>query len=361
MLELYRTASLETLSHDFVAAVTAVIKADCYSINWLVSRRDQMLSLRFHEPSATDGSRPFRVRNWYRYPEYPPEADINVFNQFVSQHPLFHHWEGHAVAPARWSEFVTLRELREKAIHREYFRYAEVNYQLGTASVGGTSGDVAVACNRRSCDFTAAEKQLLGMMTPHFEQAMKLAVGRAALGQVRSCEGIAANIGAAMIVTDAGAVLFCNPKAQALCEKFFGRFNGIPAKVAEWLTGNYLRALSIPKEETILIVECEVAQPAEVVLADLSGNGLTGKTIYLLRLAERSNTPLEVALQTLGLTPREAEVLSWMAKGKRNAEIAIILGMRVATVGKHAENIFRKLEVENRTTAIARAWETVGT
>jgi len=51
------------------------------------------------------------------------------------------------------------------------------------------------------------------------------------------------------------------------------------------------------------------------------------------------------------LTKRERDVLAWMGKGKRNGEIALILGISPATVKKHAENIFKKLHVENRTAA----------
>jgi len=140
VIELYRTASLETLSQDFVAAVAAVIEADRYSVNWLASTRDQMRSLRFRHQPAQAASRTFQIRNWFRYPEYPREADIAVFNRFVHEHPLFHHWETNRVSAAKWSDFLTLRELREKGIYREYFKHAQVKYQLGTASFGGTNG-----------------------------------------------------------------------------------------------------------------------------------------------------------------------------------------------------------------------------
>jgi DNA-binding NarL/FixJ family response regulator len=36
----------------------------------------------------------------------------------------------------------------------------------------------------------------------------------------------------------------------------------------------------------------------------------------------------DLAFQRLGLTPREAQVLRWVAEGKRNPEIGIILGAR---------------------------------
>jgi DNA-binding NarL/FixJ family response regulator len=55
------------------------------------------------------------------------------------------------------------------------------------------------------------------------------------------------------------------------------------------------------------------------------------------------------------LTRREAEVLSWVARGKSNAEIAAILHVCTKTVDKHLERIYPKLGVENRTAAASHA------
>lgn len=61
------------------------------------------------------------------------------------------------------------------------------------------------------------------------------------------------------------------------------------------------------------------------------------------------------ALHAAGLTRRECEVLGWVAHGKRDAEIATILGISRKTVGKHLENLFAKLHVETRTAAVSAA------
>ena len=60
-------------------------------------------------------------------------------------------------------------------------------------------------------------------------------------------------------------------------------------------------------------------------------------------------------LISLGLTEREAEVLTWIAQGKGNYEIGVILGARTRTICKHVERILTKLKVENRTAAAAIA------
>jgi DNA-binding CsgD family transcriptional regulator len=55
------------------------------------------------------------------------------------------------------------------------------------------------------------------------------------------------------------------------------------------------------------------------------------------------------------LTPREREVLDWVAAGKTNRDIAAILGASPRTVEKHLERIYEKLGVETRTAAVMRA------
>lgn len=62
-------------------------------------------------------------------------------------------------------------------------------------------------------------------------------------------------------------------------------------------------------------------------------------------------------LERLGLTPREAEVLFWVAQGKTNAEIGAIVDAAAPTVKKHLEHIFAKLSVENRASATLCALE----
>ena len=62
-------------------------------------------------------------------------------------------------------------------------------------------------------------------------------------------------------------------------------------------------------------------------------------------------------LLKLGLTPRAAEVLLWVAQGKTNADIAVILGISESTAKKHLLEIFEKLGVETRSAATLRALE----
>jgi DNA-binding NarL/FixJ family response regulator len=62
-------------------------------------------------------------------------------------------------------------------------------------------------------------------------------------------------------------------------------------------------------------------------------------------------------LLKLGLTPRAAEALLWLAQGKTNSDIATILGITESTVKKHVQEMFEKLGVETRGAATVRALE----
>lgn len=58
-----------------------------------------------------------------------------------------------------------------------------------------------------------------------------------------------------------------------------------------------------------------------------------------------------------GLTAREAEVLSLVAAGRTNREVAAMLVLSEKTVARHLANIFTKLGVSSRTAATAFAFE----
>lgn len=90
------------------------------------------------------------------------------------------------------------------------------------------------------------------------------------------------------------------------------------------------------------------------LLARCMGQGGLGETMLLLTVSQNDQTGQE-RLHRASLTPRETEVLSWLAKGKTNRDIADILGMSHRTVNKHLEHVFEKLGVETRSAAAAIA------
>ena len=82
----------------------------------------------------------------------------------------------------------------------------------------------------------------------------------------------------------------------------------------------------------------------------------TGDGAWMLVLREADDAAaLEALALAFALTPREAEVLYWVARGKTNRDIGDILGSSPATVKKHLEHVHAKLGVETRTAAAALA------
>lgn len=55
------------------------------------------------------------------------------------------------------------------------------------------------------------------------------------------------------------------------------------------------------------------------------------------------------------LSMREWQVLGLVAEGMRNKEIAVALGISADTVGMHVKNLYTKLDVHDRTAAVAKA------
>ncbi len=110
----------------------------------------------------------------------------------------------------------------------------------------------------------------------------------------------------------------------------------------------YLKRLLAPhynREKGLLIAEG--SKPLEMMYISE-----TSTDEYLLQLVDLERpSEVEILRASLPITEREAEVLLWIARGKTNRDIGTILTMSPRTVNKHLEQIFRKLYVENRTTA----------
>jgi DNA-binding CsgD family transcriptional regulator len=80
-----------------------------------------------------------------------------------------------------------------------------------------------------------------------------------------------------------------------------------------------------------------------------------------MRLARRAPaTAFEknhAALASLGVTPRELQVLELLAGGKANKEIAQALGVSPNTIKTQIASLYQKLDVQRRTQAIQKARE----
>lgn len=79
--------------------------------------------------------------------------------------------------------------------------------------------------------------------------------------------------------------------------------------------------------------------------------------LFLQRETSNEEWSPETLRERLKLTFREAEILMWIARGKTNKEIGIILNTSPRTVNKHLEHVFEKLGVSTRAAAVAVAFK----
>jgi DNA-binding response OmpR family regulator len=92
--------------------------------------------------------------------------------------------------------------------------------------------------------------------------------------------------------------------------------------------------------------------PAEV-LARAATHIRNARLLAQATSANNGASQAAASLDQYQLTPRETDVLTWVAKGKTNRDIGEILGMSPRTVNKHLEHIYVKLGVETRAAAAA--------
>jgi DNA-binding NarL/FixJ family response regulator len=79
-------------------------------------------------------------------------------------------------------------------------------------------------------------------------------------------------------------------------------------------------------------------------------------TALLAAQSEPATAAMTARLLERGLTPAETEVLTHVAHGQSNADIAAALGVSERTIGKHLQRTYHKLEVTNRSQAATIAW-----
>ena len=144
-----------------------------------------------------------------------------------------------------------------------------------------------------------------------------------------------------VVLDSRGRVAWRSPQAMRWLETAFGQTGSKDALA--WLHSAHERGeISMPCPDRSVLIARHVGQ-----------SGLS-ESMLLLRMAP-AQTGASVRQPDVPLTPRETEVLSWLAKGKTNRDIAEILGMSHRTVNKHLEHIFEKLGVETRSAATAIA------
>jgi DNA-binding CsgD family transcriptional regulator len=283
-------------------------------------------------------------------PEPLPDALFETFQAHRDEHAnLRHLMEVSNESAVRFSDFYTQAEWRRTGLYNEFFAPLRLTCQMAGGFTMGEGTIIAYALNRQRHDFTEEERTLLNLLRPHLIQAWQQS--EAWVRAQRTLGGVAA-----LHCSEAGHILFSTPQADALLARYFSArpLGRLPEPVQRWLRQGMDRRQS----QSVCAVEPFIVErPAGRLIVRL-GPAALGE--HELTLEEKRVAKDPAALRALGLTPREAQVLFWVAQGKTTPEIATILESAARTVTKHLEHIYAKLGVETRTAAAAMALELIG-
>ena len=164
-----------------------------------------------------------------------------------------------------------------------------------------------------------------------------------------------------LMVDGRGRLAWHSPQAQRWLGEFFA--DGFARSCSSWLAG---RDAGVPAasgpvgtDPTAGALRRQTGADGRTLLARRLGDIGLGESMWLLSL-QQAGDAAPSRLATAALTPRETEVLSWVAKGKTNRDVGDILGLSPRTVNKHLEHVFEKLGVETRAAATALASRELG-
>ncbi|GAB5486826.1 MAG: response regulator transcription factor [Parasphingorhabdus sp.] len=124
---------------------------------------------------------------------------------------------------------------------------------------------------------------------------------------------------------------------------FYALLLALAAFALEWLQYQYFLK-TYPVEIYIVLIALGFAAMGIWVGAKLTRTHQPGPF-------ERNNA----AIETLGISKRELEVLECMASGQSNKEMARKLNISPNTIKTHVAHIFEKLDVDRRILAIEKA------
>ena len=236
---------------------------------------------------------------------------------------------------------IDLAAFRERELYQEVFLPLGVEHQL-VVTLPAPPRLLIGLVFADADDFSDDQKRLLDLARPHLIQAHANAALRERMHDVLAAiEAGLDDVGEAIVVTDAqDRIAFASAAGRAALALVDagGRNERAPGAAARHAGPAHM---VVP-----------VAGGAPVMVRRLTPQG--GTSVFLFERGSRG-APLSL-LASLGLSPRETEVLQSMMRGNATAAIASQLDVSPRTVHKHAQRIYEKLGVNDRIAAVSAAW-----
>ena len=138
-------------------------------------------------------------------------------------------------------------------------------------------------------------------------------------------------------------------RANSLVARTLSRLSGAPGSVR-------LHLGPLDREDVAALLAATYREPVPPATVDAVYDETGGNPYRLTELVARCRSLDELASpEPIGLTARETEVLSCLANGMSNKQIAQALGISIRTVTVHVSNLLRKTGAASRTEVAVRA------
>ncbi len=294
-----------------------------------------------------------------------------VIHQHFYEHPITQRMPQALNGVNKISDFINQQELyRLEGLYQQFFRLFDFKDQmvffLPNANLDRShkftqinASLLGFSFHRSQPNFTERDRLILNLICPHLFQAYCNAQHYQQLQKELNQLQHALNHLSLVSLNSEGQVQWITPQAVVWLETYFSKPTSslqLPEHLWAWvkyqisnitektdLPGTWL-PLRIQQDDKQLVIRLVIEQNTER---------------YLLLLEEQTLSSLK-SLELLDLSQRETEVLFWIIQGNDNKMIAAKLGVGPSTVRKHLESIYRKLNVQSRTEAIAYALEKLG-
>jgi DNA-binding CsgD family transcriptional regulator len=288
----------------------------------------------------------------YLDPDYLDADLINqVVDRFSSVHPLIVNYRATGDMSARQiSDFISQREFHDSGLYQELFKKLSIEYHMALPLPSRGGVIKAMVFNRHFAAFTERDRAILNILGPHFTGAFEsLQHVQRLQSKMKMCRGMLQNISEGIVVLRGfSKVESWTDKARFWLGKYFPgparRVLALPDEITAWLRCQDAAAPGLAARNAVLVKQ----RGAERLHIRLVCSPELGR---MLLLAESTTVTSAVSLESLGLSPRQAEVLLHVAYGRSNGDIARILGISEHTVRRHLEAILKTINAPNRTAA----------
>jgi DNA-binding CsgD family transcriptional regulator len=283
-------------------------------------------------------------------PELPGWA-YEVWMRHGHQNPLVRrHLRTRDGRAYRFSDVVPAPEMHRLELYTELYRALGVEHQLAFCLPSAATITVGLALSRGGADFTERDRRIIDLARPHLIQAYRNAELRERTRRVLEAIGDGLDdAGQAIVVLERdGRIAFATAEARRLLQLATGTAaaagDRLPEPLGDWLGDGARSPLLLHRGFPLAV-------------RHVDGTGGRPSVLFLEQGLRRIGAG---ALRDLGLTPRQAEVLHHIVRGRGNDEIAAALEISPRTVHKHVEHVFARLGVRSRLEAVATVWAAVG-